>query len=52
MGWKNCRNIYSSTYENPHKYSEFGQMKDLQQTLKSMNAFLLPLVMSYVGHNS
>ena len=33
----------------PHKYSEYGQMKDLVQTLNLMNSFLILLVMSYMG---
>ena len=41
--------IYSSEDENPRKYSKNVQMKDLQQTLKSMNDSLLSLLMSYVG---
>ena len=39
---------YDSKDENPHRHSDVGQMKYLQQTLNSMNAFLLLLVMSYV----
>ena len=41
--------IYSSEDENQPKYREDSQMKYFQQTLNSINAFLLLLVMSYVG---
>ena len=41
--------LYSYEDGNPLKYSEDGKMKDLQQTLNSINDFLLSLVISYVG---
>ena len=40
---------YSSGDENTPRHSEYIKMKYLQQTLNSMNAFLLSLLMSYVG---
>ena len=40
---------YEYDEEKPRKYSEDGQMKDVKQTLDSMNAFLLLVVMSYLG---
>ena len=40
---------YSYEDEKPPNYSEDGQMKYLQRTLNLMNAFLLSLLMSYVG---
>ena len=41
--------IYSSEDENSPKYSEDDQMKDFQQTLNSINDFLLLSLISYVG---
>ena len=41
--------MFSSEDENPPKYNEDDQMKYLQQTLKSINDFIMSLVMSYVG---
>ena len=41
--------IYELDEVRPHKYSEYGQMKDLVQTLNLMNSFLIFLVMSYMG---
>ena len=43
---KNKEIIYSSEDENPPKYSEDGQIKYLKQTLNSINALLMLLVMS------
>ena len=40
---------YEYEDENPRKYSEDSQIKFLNKTLNSMNAFLLFLVISYVG---
>ena len=41
--------IYESDEVKPNKYSEYGQMKDLVQTLNLMNSFLILLVVSYMG---
>ena len=39
---------YEYDKENPHKFSEDVQMKDLDQILNSRNAFILSLVILYV----
>ena len=42
---------YESKDEKPHCYSESGKIKDLQQILNPINAFILSLLMSYaVSH--
>ena len=41
---------YESENENPPCHSESRLHKYLQQTLNSINEFLLSLVMSYVGY--
>ena len=42
-------NYYESDDENPRHHSEAVQPKYLQQTLNSINEFILSLLMSYVG---
>ena len=37
-----------SENENPNRHSEYGQTKHYQQTLSSIDSFLLSLVMSSV----
>ena len=41
--------IMNSQDENPHLHSEARKIKYLQQTLNSINAFSMSLVMSNVG---
>ena len=38
-----------SENENPNRHSEYGQTKHYQQTLSSIDSFLLSLVISFVG---
>ena len=47
--WKYDGYYYESENEEPPHHSEFRQIKYLQQTLNSMNGFILSLLMSYVG---
>ena len=40
---------YKYADENPHCHSDAGQNKYLQQTLNSIDAFILSLLISHVG---